>query len=89
VEETVVDDQRDEGVDNQELANLLLQLGEEVEPMRVDYEAEEEDEGQQHQQQPYQLTPCYRELTRSKCPGPGHLDELADSGQTQASQQKA
>jgi hypothetical protein len=61
VEETVVDDQRDEGVDNQELANLLLQLGEEVEPMRVQYEAEEEEEGQQQQQQPYQLTPHYRE----------------------------
>jgi hypothetical protein len=48
VEEMFVDDQRDEGVDNQELANLLLQLGEEVEPMRVHYEAEEEDERQQH-----------------------------------------
>jgi hypothetical protein len=56
VEEMVIEDPRDEGVDNQALANLLLQLGEEVEPMRV-----EEDEGNQHQQQPYQLTSHYRE----------------------------
>jgi hypothetical protein len=46
VEEMVVEEQRDEGVvveDNQELANLLLELGEVVEPMLVDEEAEEED----------------------------------------------
>jgi hypothetical protein len=29
--------------------------------MIVDEEAEKEDKAEQHQQQPYQLTPCYRE----------------------------